>query len=161
MIDGVDNIKYCAITNLDGDPAPEKQIGVCKEDGWELKDIDYVRGYYRYAKVIGEPNSKEFKPATFVQLPILYTTQTILSVGMLKLVCTNGMVDMKTTGSFGIKHEDSSFEVMSALLIGLRKGFEEISEGYNTFITYLHEKKITASESKQKLYNLSKFVIDT
>lgn len=73
---------------------PSRALGVSVDDGWTLLREDLPRGVYRfvYRQEISE-TEKAYKPATFLHVPIFYTSHIVMELGLLRGICLNSMVE--------------------------------------------------------------------
>lgn len=65
---------------------------------WKMIRTDYGRGLMKFITVEKFELSSDYQPAVFVTVPIFYGTSSVVSTGLFKLRCTNGLFDTKSVG---------------------------------------------------------------
>lgn len=140
--------------------APEQEVGwedpadlldLQEDEGWQWLSEDLSAGKYRFVnqpQALKEAARGDYKPSLFFNLPIFYAAPVHLELGMFKIICTNGMVDVQTTLPIQLKLGDRmSADTFRLLLGGMQSALPQLEGQYTGMFNALRERPITPNDA--------------
>lgn len=149
-------LQYSAVATSLGWEGPDNTLGM-DTGQWVPRFQSVSTGMVSYVRAgdkVGV-NRNDYFTTAFMKVPIFLVKPVSFEIGMFKLLCTNGAVDVINAKGFSLKPKDFSKEIFQAFMGGLSGAIDRICVNHSTFVNLLREEKTSIPEARQLLHSMS------
>lgn len=120
-------------------------------ENWKFVGED-IKGFHRYVYMPKTYDVNDFFATAYMNIPILYTGNIILELGMYRVLCSNGLVSkVDETQLIKIKTDIYTEPVLiEPLLSSIEIGLDDTQDAYNDFLEYLKAKELPNDSTRIK-----------
>jgi len=127
---------------------PNEVLGI-DTAAYGLRRDDKCRGKLLLHSPLSKDESMKgvYQPCLFLNIPVFYADHIYASVALVRLICTNGLIDSKNQTSLRFEQQHVTGGFFRPLLTALEKKVGEMGAPYATFFSKLAELTVTPQEA--------------